>query len=268
MKIARQSSDSTRATPIIDLGGIEKVYTTRDGGDIQALAPVTLSIGTGELVSIVGPSGCGKSTLLRLVAGLTARTRGQLLLRGQPITGPQRDMGIVFQTPILFPWRTVLDNVLLPADVLRLPRAQARTRAMDLLGMVGLADFAGKYPGELSGGMQQRVSIARALVHDPSIVLMDEPFGALDAMTRDVMNLELRRIWQEAGKTILFVTHSIPEAVFLGSRVVVMTPRPGRIAEVIDIDLAQDRDIDIVNTDRFGEFTRRIRRHFGTKRID
>ncbi len=177
-------------------------------------------------------------------------------------------MGIVFQTPILFPWPTVIENVLLPAHVLKLLEGQSRERALHLLEMVGLSDFAQKYPNELSGGMQQRVSIARALVHDPAIVLMDEPFGALDAMTRDHMNGELRRIWRQSSKTIIFVTHSIPEAVFLGGRVIVMTPRPGRIADVIDIDLPDDRDIDIVNTDQFGVYTRRIRQFFSKRRTD
>ncbi|NNM71596.1 ABC transporter ATP-binding protein [Enterovirga aerilata] len=255
-------------TPIIQLQEIEKVYAARDGNPVQALAPVSLEIGTGEFLTIVGPSGCGKSTMLRLVAGLIPRTRGRLLMRRQEISGPQRDMGIVFQTPVLFPWRTVLDNVLLPAEVLRLPPAKSRARALELLEIVGLSDFAAKYPFELSGGMQQRVAIARSLVHEPSVVLMDEPFGALDAMTRDTMNLEIMRIWREAGTTILFVTHSIPEAVFLGERVVVMTPRPGRIAEVIDVELPAQRDIDIVNTDRFGVYVRQIRAHFNAKGLD
>jgi NitT/TauT family transport system ATP-binding protein len=255
-------------TPIIDLQAIEKVYAARDGNPVQALAPVSLEIGTGEFLTIVGPSGCGKSTMLRLVAGLIPRTRGRLLMRGKEISGPQRDMGIVFQAPVLFPWRNVLDNVLLPAEVLGLPAAKSRARALALLDIVGLSDFAAKYPFELSGGMQQRVAIARSLVHEPSVVLMDEPFGALDAMTRDTMNLEIMRIWREAGTTILFVTHSIPEAVFLGERVVVMTPRPGRIADVITVDLPPDRDIDIVNTDRFGVYVRQIRAHFNAKGID
>jgi NitT/TauT family transport system ATP-binding protein len=254
--------------PVIKLEALEKHYTTRDGKQIQALSSVSLAIEEGELISIVGPSGCGKSTLLKLIAGLIERSRGRLLLHGEQITGPQRDMGIVFQTPILFPWRTVIENVLLPAHVLKLPGAQSRERALHLLEMVGLSDFAQKYPNELSGGMQQRVSIARALVHDPSIVLMDEPFGALDAMTRDHMNGELRQIWRRSSKTIIFVTHSIPEAVFLGGRVIVMTPRPGRIADVIDIDLPEDRDIDIVNTDQFGVYTRRIRQFFSKRRTD
>ncbi len=254
--------------PIIDLQAIEKIYAARDGKPVQALAPVSLQVGTGEFMTIVGPSGCGKSTMLRLIAGLIPRTRGELLLRGQRISGPQRDMGIVFQTPVLFPWRTVLDNVLLPAEVLKLPVARSRARARELLEIVGLSDFAAKYPFELSGGMQQRVAIARSLVHEPSVVLMDEPFGALDAMTRDTMNLEIMRIWRQAGTTILFVTHSIPEAVFLGERVVVMTPRPGRIAEVITVDLPPDRNIDVVNTDRFGVYVRQVRAHFNAKGLD
>ena len=252
----------------IDLLALEKTYEARDGAPVQALSPVTLAIEDGEFITIVGPSGCGKSTLLKLIAGLIPRSAGSLSLRGRPIAGPQRDMGIVFQTPVLFPWRTVLQNVLVPAEVLKLPAAPARQRAMGLLDLVGLAAFAGKYPSELSGGMQQRVAIARALVHEPSILLMDEPFGALDAMTRDNLNVEIRRLWKEAGMTILFVTHSIPEAVFLGGRVVVMTARPGRIAEVLPVELPDSRSIDVVNTDEFGVYVRRIRRHFNAGGID
>lgn len=253
--------------PIIVARDLEKVYAARDGKPVQALAPVSLEIQDGEFLAIVGPSGCGKSTLLKIFAGLIPHTRGFLSFRGQPIAGPQRDMGIVFQSAVLFPWRTVLDNVLLPADVLKLPRAAAVKRARELLDIVGLADFAGKYPGELSGGMQQRVSIARALIHDPAMVLMDEPFGALDAMTRESMNLEILRIWRESKKTILFVTHSIPEAVFLGQRVVVMTPRPGKIAEVIETGLPPDRDLDEMSSEKFGEHTLHIRARFNSKGI-
>jgi len=256
------------AEPAIALKEVEKVYGTRDGHSIQALAPVTLDIKKGEFVTIVGPSGCGKSTLLRLIAGLIERTRGQLYFSGRLVEGAQRDMGMVFQAPILFPWRTVLENVLLPADVLKLSREESRQRALALLQVVGLQDFAQKYPNELSGGMQQRVAIARALVHQPAIVLMDEPFGALDAMTRDTMNVEIRRIWREASKTILFVTHSIPEAIFLGDRVIVMTPRPGRVAEIIDVDLPPERDIDMINTDLFGTYVRRVRAHFRARGLD
>ncbi|MDM8165670.1 ABC transporter ATP-binding protein [Roseovarius sp.] len=268
-KVAHARVDEPVARPsVIEIRNLQKVFAARDGNPVQALSSVSLDIAKGEFLTIVGPSGCGKSTLLRLVAGLADPSEGELLLNGSPITGPQRDMGIVFQSPVLFPWRSVMDNVLLPADVLKLDRRDARNRAEELLEIVGLSDFAKKYPNELSGGMQQRVAIARALVHRPSVVLMDEPFGALDAMTRDTMNLEIMRIWREAGTTILFVTHSIPEAVFLGERVVVMTARPGKIAEVVDVDLPANRGIDIVNTDHFGTYARRIRNHFNARGLD
>jgi NitT/TauT family transport system ATP-binding protein len=264
----RSDVDATdRRTVVIEAQQLEKIYATRDGKPVQALAPVSLSIRDGEFLTIVGPSGCGKSTLLKIFAGLIPHTAGELSFRGKPISGPQRDMGIVFQSAILFPWRTVLDNVLLPIDVLKLPRAQARERAETLLETVGLSEFATKYPNELSGGMQQRVSIARALVHDPAIVLMDEPFGALDAMTRESMNLEILRIWKQSKKTILFVTHSIPEAVFLGERVVVMTPRPGRVAEIVTTHLPADRDLDAMSSPEFGQLTLRIRSHFNSRGI-
>jgi NitT/TauT family transport system ATP-binding protein len=166
---------------------------------------------------------------------------------------------------VLLPWKTAFENVMLPAVVLKLDRERARERARALLETVGLKDFADKYPNELSGGMQQRVAIARALVHDPSVLLMDEPFGALDAMTRESMNVEIRRLWRESGKTVLFVTHSIPEAVFLGTRVLVLSPRPGRIADLIDVDLGDERDIDLMTSDVFGAYTRRVRNHFQSK---
>jgi NitT/TauT family transport system ATP-binding protein len=246
----------------IRIQDLEKIYETRDGNRIQALGPLSLDIAEREFVTIVGPSGCGKSTLLRLLAGLMDRSSGEIRIRDRAIVGPQRDIGMVFQSPVLLPWKTTLANVLLPAKVLGLDMQASRKRAQELLGLVGLGDFQEKYPNELSGGMQQRVSIARALLHEPSILLMDEPFGALDAMTRETMNLELRRIWRESGKTILFVTHSIPEAVFLGSRVLVLSPRPGRIADLVDVDLPDERDLDTMASDRFGQFSSRIRSQF------
>jgi NitT/TauT family transport system ATP-binding protein len=250
---------------LIELDGLEKTYAMRGHAPVQALGPIDFAIGQGEFITVVGPSGCGKSTLLKMLAGLLGRSSGAIRVRGKPIDGPQRDIGVVFQSPVLLPWKTAMENVLLPADVLKLERAQARRRAHDLLAMVGLGDFADRYPGELSGGMQQRVAIARALLHDPAVLLMDEPFGALDAMTRETMNVEIRRIWGDSGKTILFVTHSIPEAVFLGSRVLVLSPRPGRIADLVDVDLPADRDVDVMTSDRFGTYTRRIRNHFQAK---
>jgi NitT/TauT family transport system ATP-binding protein len=247
----------------IQIQGLEKSYRSRDGGTLRALGPVTIDIHKHEFLTIVGPSGCGKSTLLKLLAGLIERSTGSILMNGQEIHGPQLDIGVVFQSPVLLPWRTALENVTLPASILNtLDHRAANTRGLELLDLVGLKDFHGKYPNELSGGMQQRVAIARALMHEPSILLMDEPFGALDAMTRENLNVEIRRLWAEAGKTIVFVTHSIPEAVFLGTRVLVLSSRPGQIAEILNVELDEKRTLDIVTSDVFGTYTRRIRRHF------
>ena len=253
------------AVSLIAVANLEKTYLTRAGSRIRALADVTLDVADGEFVTIVGPSGCGKTTLLRILGGLLSGSSGSVELLGRRVTGPSRSVGMVFQDPVLLPWRTVLENVMLPVAVLRLDRQTYRQRALDLLGLVGLAGFEDKYPHELSGGMRQRVSLARALVHDPALLLMDEPFGALDAMTREAMNLELQRIWRESGKTVAFITHSIPEAVFLGDRVVVMSPRPGRIVDVVPVDLERPRDLDMMGSDAFGIYTRKIRHLLGPK---
>jgi NitT/TauT family transport system ATP-binding protein len=249
------------ANPVIVCSELFKTYETLEGEQIAALEGVDLAISDGESVSVVGPSGCGKSTLLKIFAGLLPRTSGQLELLGVPIEGPRKNIGIVFQDAVLLPWRTVLKNTMLPVDVQNLDRQTYLKRARELLAMVGLAGFEHKYPFELSGGMQQRVSITRALVHDPDVLLMDEPFGALDAMTREQMNLELQRIWMQSKKTVLFITHSIPEAVFLGDRVAVMTQRPGRIAEVLDVDFPRPRRLELMNEPEFGKLVTRIRRH-------
>ncbi|MEH2512838.1 NitT/TauT family transport system ATP-binding protein [Nitrobacteraceae bacterium AZCC 1564] len=238
-----------------------------DDGVVTALDKVSLDVGQGEFVAIVGPSGCGKSTLLKILTGLLAPSAGETRIGGIVTTGPRRDIGTVFQAPLLFAWRTVLENVMLPADVQKLDRERSLQRAHSLLDLVGLTDFKRRYPNELSGGMQQRVSIARALLHDPAILLMDEPFGALDAMTRERMNLELQRLWLESNKSILFITHSIPEAVFMANRVVVMTPRPGRVAEIMDIDLPAGRGLEIMNSPEFGAYVSRIRAHFGSSGV-
>ncbi len=242
----------------LDIRGLGMVFR-RGEAVVEALASVDLAVGDREFVAIVGPSGCGKSTLLKLVTGLRRPTRGTITLHGRPVDGPRSDVGIVFQSPVLLPWRTVLDNVLLPADVLHLPRAQYRDRALELLELVGLGGFAKNYPQELSGGMQQRAAIARALVHDAPLLLMDEPFGALDAMTREQMNIELQRIWAASRKTVVFITHSIAEAVFLADRIVVMSPRPGRVLEVIDNPMPRQRSLDDTLTPEFGEVVRRVR---------
>ena len=226
------------------------------------MGPLSLDIARGSFLTIVGPSGCGKSTLLKLLLGLIAPSAGEIWLNQQRVQGPQAAIGMVFQTPVLLPWKTALDNVLLPARVLGLELHAARVRAQELLALVGLADFSGRYPHELSGGMQQRVAIARALMQDPEVLVMDEPFGALDAMTRELLNLELLRLWRQAGKTIVFVTHSITEAVFLGTSVLVMSDRPGRLADRVEVDLPAERNLDLISSDAFGVFTRRIRSKF------
>jgi len=253
------------AAPLIAASALNQTYVSQDRSVVAALTDVTLDVATGEFVTIVGPSGCGKTTLLRIMAGLLRPTSGSVQLLGRPVTGPNRNVGVVFQDPVLLPWRTVLDNVMLPVQVLDLDRERYRARALDLLALVRLRGFERKYPHELSGGMRQRVSLARALVHDPALLLMDEPFGALDAMTREAMNLELQRIWRESGKTVAFITHSIPEAAFLGDRVVVMSPRPGRIVDVVTVDLDRPRDLDMMGSDAFGTYTRKIRHLLGPK---
>ena len=250
---------------LIEIENLTKTFTTKSGEQVKALSNVSFSIKCGEFITVVGASGCGKTTLLKILAGLLARTSGSVKLAGRSVDSPSRDVGIVFQSPILLPWRTVLENVMLPAEILKLDRARYSARARELLDMVGLADFAGKLPSELSGGMQQRAAIARGLVHDPQILLMDEPFGALDAMTREQMNLELQRIWAESGKTILLITHSIPEAVFLGDRTLVMTPRPGKVDCVLDVGIPRPRGLDCMATERFGEVTHSIRELFEQK---
>jgi NitT/TauT family transport system ATP-binding protein len=249
--------------PFIRLSGVRKVY--RSGrAEHLAISDATFDVMPGELVSLVGPSGCGKSTLLKILAGLHPHDAGEVRI-GTPEHpfDPSRDVGMVFQAPLLLKWRRILQNVLLPAEILGLPMAAARERARDLLALVGLGGNEDKYPYELSGGMQQRAAIARALVHDPKLVLMDEPFGALDALTREKMNLELLRIWKESGKTIVFVTHGISEAVFLGSRVVVLTAGPARMADNFPVELPHPRTLDLKTHERFGEYTRRVYRLLG-----
>jgi NitT/TauT family transport system ATP-binding protein len=226
--------------PAIAVRDLAKHYPTRDG-PLTALDGVTFDVGEGEFVTVVGRSGCGKTTMLKILGGLVARSAGSVAVHGAEVMRPVRDAGIVFQAPTLLPWRSVLDNVLLPAELLRLDLAVARQRALELLELVGLRGFERRYPSELSGGMQQRAAICRALIHDPKLLLLDEPFGALDALTREEMNLELLRIWSERRKTSVLITHSIAEAVFLADRVIVMTPRPGRIAAIVPVTLPRPR---------------------------
>ena len=247
---------------VIEYQGLRKVY--KSGGDeIVALEDVTLDVVDGEFLTVVGRSGCGKTTLLKLTVGLLAPTAGTVHVAGAPVLGPLTNVGIVFQSPVLLAWRKTLDNVLLQIEARKLRVEEYREKALHLLENIGLKGFEYKYPNELSGGMQQRVSISRALIHDPPLLLMDEPFGALDAITRDEMNLELLRIWREAKKTVLFITHSIAEAVFLGDRVIVMTPRPGRISEIIRIDLPRPRTTALRDNPNFVSYVKQIRENLG-----
>ena len=251
------------AEPFIHLSGVRKLYRRRDA-EYLAISDASFDVMPGELVALVGPSGCGKTTLLKILAGLHGHDGGEVKIGSatHPFD-PARDVGMVFQQPLLLKWRRILENVLLPAEILGLPPAASRERAMQLLDLVGLSGFEQKYPYELSGGMQQRAAIARALIHDPKLILMDEPFGALDALTREKMNLELLRIWKESQKTIIFVTHGISEAVFLGTRVVVLTAGPARMADNITIELEHPRTLDMKTNKEFGDYTRRIYRLLG-----
>lgn len=248
-------------TPYVSIRGAGKTYRS-PRGPVPALVDIDLDIAHGEFVSVVGPSGCGKSTLLKLVAGLEDATSGQLSLGGRPLKGPPDNLGVVFQRDVLLDWRSILDNVLLTVELQGLPRARYKERALALLQRFGLGGFEHRFPWELSGGMRQRASICRALLSDPELLLMDEPFGALDAMTRDDLNIELARIWQESRKTLLFITHSIAEAVFLSDRVVMMGKAPGKIVDVIKIDLLRPRSLASRETKQFVEYVARIRHHF------
>jgi NitT/TauT family transport system ATP-binding protein len=255
--------NTTTIDPFIHLNGVTKTYRTGRKEHL-AISDATFDVLPGELVALVGPSGCGKSTLLKVLAGLHTHDSGDVRIGSSTHPfDPARDIGMVFQAPLLLKWRRILDNVLLPAELLGLPMAAARERGRQLMAMVGLAGYEDKYPYELSGGMQQRAAIARALIHDPKLVLMDEPFGALDALTREKMNLELLRIWKESGKTIVFVTHGISEAVFLGTRVVVFTAGPARMADNFQIDLPRPRTLDMKTHEAFGVYTRRVYKLLG-----
>ena len=244
----------------IRLANVGKVYESK-AGPVEACGEIDLEIRRSEFIAIVGPSGCGKTTILKMVAGLHPNTSGTITLDGTPVKGPQTDLGIVFQDAILLDWRNVLENVMLQVDIRHLDRAKYEPIARHLLEATGLVGFENHKPFELSGGMRQRASICRALVHDPPLLLMDEPFGALDALTRAQIAMDSQRVWMEKRKTALFITHSIPEAVLLADRVVVMSPRPGRIVEIIDIDLPRPRRLDSV-PERFNEYTGRIRTIF------
>jgi NitT/TauT family transport system ATP-binding protein len=247
-------------TRVVDIERLSLVFETADG-PVHALSEIDLAIDAGEFVSFIGPSGCGKTTLLRVIADLEQPTGGRLSVNGLSAGAARlaRQYGYVFQAPALYPWRTIARNVTLPLEIFGLPRAEREERASHYLDLVGLKDFAGRFPWQLSGGMQQRASIARALSFEPQLLLMDEPFGALDEIVRDNLNLQLLRLWNQTRKTVLFVTHSIPEAVFLSTRIVVMSPRPGRIIDIIPCAFSRARTLDIRDTPEFLAVAHRVR---------
>jgi NitT/TauT family transport system ATP-binding protein len=240
---------------IVRIAALKKAF-----GDLEAIRQLSFDVADGEFVSVLGPSGCGKSTLLMMIAGLIGPSAGEIRIKDAKVAGPRREIGVVFQSPVLLPWRTVLQNVLFPIELLKLPRRQYRQRAMDLLRMAKIDEFSRLLPRQLSGGMRQRVAICRALVHDPSILLMDEPFSALDAITRDEMAVELQRIWQANRKTVIFVTHSIREAAFLSDRVLVMGRRPATIIDELAIELPRPRAIAVTEDETFNRLVRHLRK--------
>ncbi|MFC3001690.1 ABC transporter ATP-binding protein [Falsiroseomonas tokyonensis] len=248
------------AEPVIATRDLSLVFTTRDG-PVQALSNVNLDIAPGEFISLIGPSGCGKTTLLRVIADLERATGGSIAVNGRTPEQARlaRDYGYVFQAPALLPWRTILGNVQLPLEIMGISREERAARAKAQLALVNLAGFERKFPWQLSGGMQQRASIARALAFEPKLLLMDEPFGALDEIVRDHLNEQLLKLWSATRKTVVFVTHSIPEAVFLSTRIVVMSPRPGRITDIVDCDLGPDRPLEIRETPEFLRIAQRVR---------
>jgi NitT/TauT family transport system ATP-binding protein len=259
----RPTADRSTAdhAPVVRMRGVGKVFPGRDGGRTVALQAIEIDVAPGEFVSLIGPSGCGKSTLLRVIGDLVQPSSGEVLVNGKSPERARldRDYGMVFQAPVLFDWRTVEDNVKLPLEILGRPAAERTARAKEMLELVELGEFTTHMPYQLSGGMQQRVAIARALSFEPKILLMDEPFGALDEMTRERMNDEVLRIWEQTGTTVVFVTHSIPEAVFLSSRVVVMSPRPGRITKVVGVDLPRPRTDAVRETERYFQLITEVR---------
>ncbi len=254
-------SSGLQSAPAVRLSGVHKSFGVRGAAPTVALQGISLEVGQTEFVSLIGPSGCGKSTLLRIVGDLISPSAGAVEVNGKPATQARldRDYGMVFQAPVLFDWRTVEANVRLPLEIMKTSGADQHKRAQEKLDLVGLADFVRHYPHQLSGGMQQRVAIARALVFEPALLLMDEPFGALDEMTRERLNGEVLKIWSRTGTTVVFVTHSIPEAVFLSTRVAVMSPRPGRISDIVDIDLPQPRNEETRESERYFELVTRVR---------
>ncbi|NYF98052.1 ABC transporter ATP-binding protein [Janibacter cremeus] len=260
--MTQQATDHPAAEPYVQFDRVEKSFRTKSG-TVTALDELSLTVNEGEFLAIVGPSGCGKSTLLLALAGLTTPTSGTVTLEGSTIAGPVTKAGVVFQNAELLPWRNALENVLLQAEVRKLPRGSLSDRARQLLADVGLGGFEDHYPDELSGGMQQRVSLCRALLHDPSILLMDEPFGALDAITRDQVQMDLQNLWLQSRRTVMFITHSIEEAVFLADRVIVLSPRPAAIAADIRVSMPRPRHVADRGSPEFTAYVNGIRDEFG-----
>jgi len=248
---------------VLEAERLKKAYETKTLEPIVALEALDFEVFRGEFVALVGPSGCGKSTLLSLIGGLLAPSEGELTYCGQRIDGPRPEIGMMFQAPVLFPWRTTLENIFLPIDVKKESRSDHRGRALSLLETVGLTEFADRYPGELSGGMQQRTALCRLLLQDPDVLLLDEPFGALDEFTREAMNLELLSLWDGTGKTVILVTHNIQEALFLSDRVFVMSPRPGRLTCVVESELQHPREIAMMHSRSFQDSVFEVRRLLG-----
>lgn len=257
-----QQTPPDGAAPVIDFAGVGHEYRTPSRPPVRALDDIDFSVGPGEFVSVVGPSGCGKSTLLRLAVGLATPTAGRVAVFGEQVKGPQPDVGMIFQDAVMLPWLTVLQNVLLPVRIAKGDMRRGTTKARALLDSVGLGGFDGALPHHLSGGMRQRAAIVRALMTEPRILLMDEPFGALDALTREQMNVDLAQIAEDSGCAVLLITHGISEAVFLGDRVVVISPRPGRVAEIIDVPLPRPRRPETLQHPRFNEICDQVRAHF------
>lgn len=264
LKGMMKMADMQNSNVEIMLKDIGMVYKTNDGRDVTALTGVSLDIQKGEFISLLGPSGCGKTTLLRIIADLLQPTSGEISIAGESPRDARlsKKYGIVFQSPVLYDWRTVKKNIMLPLEIIHIPKAEREDRAMKMLDIVGLTEFANHYPNQLSGGMQQRVGIARALAIQPQILLMDEPFSALDEFTKEKLHEDLLRIWAKTNKTIIFVTHNIQEAVFLSSRICVLSPHPGRLSAVIDVDLPRPRTMDIKDTPEFTAYVAKVRNSF------
>ena len=264
LKGMMKMADMQNSNVEIMLKDIGMVYKTNDGRDVTALTGVSIDIQKGEFISLLGPSGCGKTTLLRIIADLLQPTSGEISIAGESPRDARlsKKYGIVFQSPVLYDWRTVKKNIMLPLEIMHIPKAEREDRAMKMLDIVGLTEFANHYPNQLSGGMQQRVGIARALAIQPQILLMDEPFSALDEFTKEKLHEDLLRIWAKTNKTIIFVTHNIQEAVFLSSRICVLSPHPGRLSAVIDVDLPRPRTMDIKDTPEFTAYVAKVRNSF------